>query len=41
MAQSEQRLVTEAPRPARAIAEGSNDPLILVVDDDATVRDLA
>jgi signal transduction histidine kinase/DNA-binding response OmpR family regulator len=40
MAPSEQRLVTEAPRPARAIAEGSEDPLILVVDDDATVRDL-
>jgi GAF domain-containing protein/DNA-binding response OmpR family regulator len=45
MAQSEQRLVTEAPRQARAqpahpIAEGSEEPLILVVDDDATVREL-
>ena len=44
MAQSE-GLVTEAPRQARAqgahpIAEESEEPLILVVDDDATVREL-
>jgi GAF domain-containing protein/CheY-like chemotaxis protein len=43
--QSEPRLVTEAPRQARAqgahpLAEGSEEPLILVVDDDATVREL-
>jgi GAF domain-containing protein/CheY-like chemotaxis protein len=45
VAQSEERLVTEAPRQSRVqgahpIAEGSEEPLILVVDDDATVREL-
>jgi GAF domain-containing protein/CheY-like chemotaxis protein len=45
VAQSEERLVTEAPRQSRAqgahpIAEGMEEPLILVVDDDATVREL-
>src|SRR6202022_3399372 len=45
MVQSEPRLVTEAPRQSRAqgahpTAEGSEEPLILVVDDAATVREL-
>ena len=45
VAQSEERSVTEAPRQSRAqgahpIAEGTEEPLILVVDDDATVREL-
>ena len=45
VAQSEERLVTEAPRQSRAqgahpITEGMEEPLILVVDDDATVREL-
>ena len=45
MAQSDEALVTEAPREARGraahpIAEGTEEPLILVVDDDATVREL-
>jgi GAF domain-containing protein/DNA-binding response OmpR family regulator len=45
MAQSDATLVTEAPRgartqPARPMAEGAQEPLILIVDDDATVREL-
>ena len=45
VAQSEERLVTEAPRQSRVqgahpITEGMEEPLILVVDDDATVREL-
>ncbi len=45
MVQSDEALVTEARRaaraqPARPIAEEAEEPLILVVDDDATVRDL-
>jgi signal transduction histidine kinase/CheY-like chemotaxis protein len=45
VAQSEERLVTGAPRLGRAqgahsITEGMEEPLILVVDDDATVREL-
>ncbi|HEY7247192.1 MAG TPA: GAF domain-containing protein, partial [Xanthobacteraceae bacterium] len=44
-AQSEQRLTAEPQRQARAkpahpIGAGSDEPLILVVDDDATVREL-
>src|SRR5258708_33346530 len=45
IAQSEQPMPREAPRQARAerahpIGVGSDEPLILVVDDDATARDL-
>ncbi len=45
MAQSDQALVTEAPREERGravhpIGEETEEPLILVVDDDATVREL-
>jgi signal transduction histidine kinase/CheY-like chemotaxis protein/putative methionine-R-sulfoxide reductase with GAF domain len=45
MAQSDQALVIEAPQearvqPAHPIGEETEEPLILVVDDDATVRDL-
>jgi CheY-like chemotaxis protein/anti-sigma regulatory factor (Ser/Thr protein kinase) len=45
IAQGEQPMPREAPRPARAerahpIGVGSDEPLILVVDDDATARDL-
>ena len=45
IAQSEQPMPREAPRQARAerahpIAVGSDEPLILVVDDDATAREL-
>jgi signal transduction histidine kinase/DNA-binding response OmpR family regulator len=45
MAQNDQALVIEAPRegrvqPAHPIGEGAHEPLILVVDDDATVREL-
>jgi signal transduction histidine kinase/CheY-like chemotaxis protein len=45
MAQSDEALVTGAREQARAqpahpIAEGAEEPLILVVDDDATVREL-
>jgi signal transduction histidine kinase/DNA-binding response OmpR family regulator len=44
-AQSDQALVTEARQgariqPAHPMAEGAEEPLILVVDDDATVREL-
>jgi len=44
-AQSEQPMAREAPRQARAerahpVAVGSDEPLILVVDDDATAREL-
>jgi GAF domain-containing protein/CheY-like chemotaxis protein len=44
-AQSDQALVTEARQgarmqPAHPIAQGAEEPLILVVDDDATVREL-
>ena len=39
--QSEPALVTQArAQPVNQIAEGTEDPLILVVDDDATVREL-
>src|SRR5258708_20669459 len=45
IAQSEQPMPREAPRQARAerahpIGVGSDEPLILVVDDDATAREL-
>jgi CheY-like chemotaxis protein len=43
MAQSDQALVTEARRDARTAnltAQGTEAPLVLVVDDDATVREL-
>jgi signal transduction histidine kinase/CheY-like chemotaxis protein len=43
MAQSDQALVTEArrdARPANLTAQGTEAPLVLVVDDDATVREL-